>query len=255
MKQIERLANQFLRGMGWEIRRRESASSRTADPASGDLSDSIIATVRPYTMTSPERIDALLRATEYVVVNGIHGGIVECGTWRGGSMMAVALALSRMGVFSRDLYLFDTFRGMTEPTGPDGRAAFEVWSSHERDGHNEYCYTPLEEVRRNLRSTGYPTERIHFIEGRVESTVPGKAPESIALLRLDTDWYESTRHELVHLFPRLVAGGVILIDDYGHWPGCRRAVDEYIQECGVPLLLHRIDYTGRIGVKTELGRK
>ena len=79
--------------------------------------------------------------------------------------------------------------------------------------------------------------------------MPGYLPSGIALLRLDTDWYESTKHELEHLYPLLVSGGVIIIDDYGHWKGAKKAVDEYIKDNNLPLLLNRIDYTGRIGIK------
>jgi len=108
---------------------------------------------------------------------------------------------------------------------------------------------PLEEVKDVLYGTGYPKERIHFIAGKVEDTIPGSAPASIALLRLDTDWYASTKHELVHLFPRLSQAGVIIIDDYGHWKGSRQACDEYFAQNHIALLLNRIDYTGRIAVK------
>jgi hypothetical protein len=90
---------------------------------------------------------------------------------------------------------------------------------------------------------------VRFVKGLVEDTLPSSAPESIALLRLDTDWYESTRHELIHLFPRLVSGGVLILDDYGHWQGARKALDEYFEEHGVKMLLNRIDYSARIGVK------
>jgi predicted O-methyltransferase YrrM len=107
----------------------------------------------------------------------------------------------------------------------------------------------MEDVAEALRTTGYDQRRVHLIKGKVEDTVPGAAPETIALLRLDTDWYESTRHELEHLFPRLSPGGVIIIDDYGHWQGARRATDEYLQQNRIRLLLNRIDYTARIGVK------
>ena len=82
----------------------------------------------------------------------------------------------------------------------------------------------------------------------MEDTIPKKAPQMISLLRLDTDWYESTRHELIHLFPRIAPFGVIIIDDYGHWQGVREAVDEYIRENNIKILLNRVDYTGRIGV-------
>lgn len=90
-----------------------------------------------------------------------------------------------------------------------------------------------------------------FVKGKVEDTVPEKAPDRISLLRLDTDWYESTYHGLLHLYPRLSVGGVLIIDDYGHWAGAKKAVDQYLNENHLKLLLNRIDDTGRIGVKLE----
>jgi len=209
--------------------------------------------VKPYTMTSPERVISLCDAVRYVVAGGIEGAIVECGVWRGGSSMAAALMLSELGVADRDLCLFDTFAGMSEPGEHDRRAsdaagAAELLAASDK-GAKVWAYSPLDEVRRNLGSTGYPTERVHFVQGKVEDTIPGAAPDHIALLRLDTDWYESTRHELEHLFPRLAAGGVLIIDDYGAWEGARRAVDEFIAANNVHILLHRIDETGRMGVK------
>jgi hypothetical protein len=99
--------------------------------------------------------------------------------------------------------------------------------------------------------TGYPPEKVHFVKGMVEDTIPEQSPDGIALLRLDTDWYQSTKLELLHLYPRLANQGVLIIDDYGHWQGARRAVDEFISELRDPILLHRIDYTGRIAIKTD----
>lgn len=210
----------------------------------------VIEKVRNWTMTSPERIYALTQAVEYVSRNGIAGEIVECGVWKGGSMAAAALALLKMNDVSRDLYLFDTFEGMSAPTAADidytGIHAGEVMK---RDEGFKCADAPLEAVREVLQGTGYPRERMHFVEGKVENTIPARAPERIALLRLDTDWYESTKHELKHLFPRLVSRGVIIIDDYGHWRGSRQACDEYFAEQRIPMLLNRIDYTGRIGLK------
>ena len=184
---------------------------------------------------------------------GIVGDVVECGVWKGGSMMAVAEMLTRLGDTGRDLHLFDTFTGMSEPSQHDvsfrGDSASETMKrQREEDPSFQWCGSPLDEVRHNMLATGYPRERVHFVEGMVEQTIPGSAPDRIALLRLDTDWYESTRHELVHLFPRLVDGGVLIIDDYGHWQGARRAVDEYFAENNVAMLLNRLDYTGRIGI-------
>ncbi len=212
--------------------------------------------VRAYTMTSPERIVALCEAIRYIQQKRVAGTVVECGVWRGGSMMAVADTLLQCGDVTRELYLFDTFEGMAPPSHTDvdlsGQSAASLLrASDPARADSVWCVAGLEDVRRAVESTGYPSERLHYIKGRVEQTLPEAAPERIALLRLDTDWYESTRHELEHLFSRLVKGGVLIVDDYGHWQGARRAVDEYLQRHDIKLLLNRIDYTGRIAVKVE----
>jgi hypothetical protein len=209
--------------------------------------------VRPYTMTTPPRIYALVRAVEYVVRGGVEGAIVECGVWRGGSMMAVALTLLRLGVTDRELYLFDTFTGMTDPGAEDvkqstGERAADILAAASPDSER-WARAGLEEVREAVLGVGYPSERIHFVEGPVEETVPEHAPERIALLRLDTDWYTSTKHELEHLYPRLERDGVLILDDYGYWQGARRAVDEYVAEQELALLLNRIDSNARIALK------
>ena len=214
----------------------------------------IIRAVSPHTMTSVERLFALIEAVEYVARANIPGSIVECGVWQGGSMMAVAHALKLLAKDDRDLYLFDTFEGMTRPTDLDVSltgepALIEFARTKRRSDASRWCYASMEQVKRNLGSTGYDMASIKFIKGKVEQTIPREAPAQISLLRLDTDWYESTRHELVHLFPRLSVGGVLIIDDYGHWQGCRRATDEYFAENNISILLNRIDYTGRIAVK------
>lgn len=208
--------------------------------------------VSPFTMTSPERVFALRSAVRYVVQNLIPGDIVECGVWKGGSMMAVARTLLELDNRSRMLYLFDTFEGMPPPTGADVDYAGEEAQARLRRSAKDasvWAIAPLEQVKRAVLSVGYDPDKIRFVQGRVEDTIPREAPSTISLLRLDTDWYESTRHELVHLFPRLSPGGVLIIDDYGHWQGARRATDEYLAQNRVKLLLNRIDYTGRIGVK------
>jgi O-methyltransferase len=208
--------------------------------------------VHPFTMTSPERIYALRRAVQYVAASGIAGAIVECGVWRGGSIMVVAQTLRDLGRADYDLFLFDTFEGMPPPRDVDrdyiGRPARAVLAASSRDTH-AWAVSGLEETRRAVYRIDYPRHRIHFVPGRVEETIPAHAPPEIALLRLDTDWYESTRHELVHLFPRLRQGGVLIIDDYGHWQGARQAVDEYLGAHRPPVLLNRIDSTGRLAVK------
>jgi hypothetical protein len=213
-----------------------------------------IARVRSYTMTSPERLYALIQAVRYVAAASIPGDIVECGVWRGGSMMAAARTLLECGDVSRHLYLFDTFEGMSAPgardVGVDGQAASELLRSQDRnDPGSAWCYASVEDVQSAMARSGYDAARVHFLKGKVEDTIPAQAPARIAILRLDTDWYESTRHELEHLYPRLSPGGVLIIDDYGHWAGCRQAVDEYFASRKLHALLNRVDYTGRIAVK------
>jgi O-methyltransferase len=226
---------------------------RKQDPRR-DFSPSIlktIASVEEFTMTSPERIASLVNAVEYIEKQNIQGDIVECGVWRGGSMMSVAYTLMRLNRHRR-LHLFDTFEGMPPPTDKDvnlrGEEASKLLKKSDRSAW-VWAECQIDEVRRNMESTGYAPENVNYIVGKVEDTIPANAPEKIALLRLDTDWYESTRHELIHLFPRLSRGGVLIIDDYGHWQGARRAVDEYFEENNLPILLCRIDYTGRIALK------
>ena len=227
--------------------------SREFPPDFDQATRELIEYAQPYTMTSMERLFALRRSVEYIAQYGIPGDIVECGVWKGGSMMAVARTLIELGVTDRMLYLFDTFEGMPSPTAVDkefsGRAAFDVLRRADKKTSKVWGCCPLDEVRRVMRSTGYADDKVVFVKGKVEETVPNCAPKEIAILRLDTDWYESTYHELKHLYPRLSVGGVLIIDDYGHWEGAKRAVDEYIAEENLRLLLHRIDYTGRICVK------
>ena len=209
---------------------------------------------RPATMTSVERLYALHQSIRYLVEADLPGALVECGVWKGGSAMMIALTLKALGVNDRDIVLFDTFEGMTQPGGEDidheGMPAAKLLARGNRDTNPFWAYSPIEEVTRNLRSTGYPMAKIHTVVGDVLQTIPAQAPASVALLRLDTDWYESTRHELAHLFPRLVPRGVMIIDDYGHFKGARKAVDEYLATLPDRYLLQRVDYTGRVMVKT-----
>jgi O-methyltransferase len=208
--------------------------------------------VGPYTMTTPPRVYALVRAVEYVATRGVPGAMVECGVWRGGSMMAAALTLLRLGISDRDLYLYDTFAGMPPPSEADttrsGERAADLLAQGDESSHI-WAIASLDDVRAAVLSVGYPEERIHFVEGLVEETLPETAPAEISLLRLDTDWYRSTKHELEHLYPRLAPGGVLILDDYGYWQGARRAVDEYLAENGLALLLNRVDGTARSAVK------
>ena len=247
---LEKALRQLASRLGYEVRRRETPS---------DLEASFLGMYeqcKPYTRTSIERMYALYQATQYISNAKVPGAIVECGVWRGGSTMIAVLTLVEAKDTTREVWLYDTYEGMSAPSEHDrdwrGIAAADLMKRGEADKETSvWCLAPLDEVQANMRSTGYPAERVRFVKGKVEDTIPQEAPEQIALLRLDTDFYDSTAHELRHLYPRLAPGGILIIDDYGHWAGARKATDEYFAQLGRPLLLQRIDYTGRIAVVTK----
>lgn len=269
----KRLARRGFNRFGYDLVQATSPTTPTAAelpasdglPASGDpfpippdLDEDDIALIRrvqPYTLTTPERIIALRDAVRYVVGIGVPGAFAECGVWRGGSVMTMTITLVELGVFDRDLYLYDTFTAMPPPGDEDvdlwGVSQKELVARAEQTGEVDptYAFLPFEEVRRVVEATGYPPERLHWVAGMVEETIPAETPDELALLRLDTDWYASTRHELEHLYPRLRERGVLIIDDYGHYRGARKAVDEYLDQLGQPVLLHRLDYAARLLVK------
>jgi len=220
-----------------------------------ELADkNLILSVEPYTMTSPERLYALLEAVRYVHNNNIPGDFLEAGVWKGGSSLLVAKELINLGNTVRNLYLFDTFSGMPEPGETDisfrGENAKSVFTNKKisQDSSN-WCFASKAEVQSIIEQSNYPLNKIHLIQGKVENTIPKHAPEKISILRLDTDWYESTAHELKHLYPRLSSGGVLIIDDYGHWLGARKAVDEFIKLNNINAFLHRVDSTCRLLIK------
>ena len=254
MNLINRIIIKGLRNLGYDLIKYDK-HKKYYPPDFNEKDIKILKKVMPFTMTSQERIFSLLRAVEYIQNFKIPGDIVECGVWKGGSMMAIAEALKTNNQMTRALYLFDTFEGMPEPKEKDqsvfGMNALEEFDKTKNlfTGGSQLYYASLDEVKNNIKNVGYNNDKIHYIKGKVEETIPANAPESIALLRLDTDWYDSTKHELIYLFPKLMKGGVLIIDDYGHWDGARKAVDEYFKENKIQILLNIIDYTGRIGIK------
>ena len=195
------------------------ARGESARVGVGDLDQSVLSIMdaaRPYTVSSPERLAALCSAVEYVVRHELPGAFVECGLWRGGSLYAVALRLRQLGVTDRELIGFDTFSGMTEPTEHDvdykgapaahppilealSRAANRVFGS---PGPAQPG-TARDEVFALIASSGYDPARIRLVEGAVEETLPEHAPDAVALLRLDNDWYESTRQHPQPPYPPL----------------------------------------------------
>jgi len=206
-------------------------------------------------MTSPERLFATLLACRHVLESEIPGDFVECGVWRGGNSLIAAQVFARQPDDARAIRLFDTFAGMTEPTDDDftntdsvsARIKFE---ESQRETHNDWCYASLEDVKNNFSVAGLLDANVDFVKGDVCQTLrePANLPERIAVLRLDTDWYESTKVELEVLWPLLQPGGILMIDDYGHWGGAKKAVDEFFATRQRPFFSY-IDATGRIAVK------
>ncbi|MFZ2013998.1 MAG: TylF/MycF/NovP-related O-methyltransferase [Nocardioides sp.] len=215
--------------------------------------------VQPQTMTGPAKLAALVEATRYVARHRVPGDVVECGVWRGGSMQAIALTLLSRGDVDRELHLFDTFEGMPPPTAEDARTtevgavpADQMLAESDRESAL-WAIAGLDVVKQAMADTGYPADKVHFHPGLVEDTTPGQAPDTIALLRLDTDWYASTKHELEHLYDRLSPGGVLILDDYGDWDGARKATDEWLAETGEQIFLAPMG-SGVIGIKPMVGR-
>ena len=249
---IIKTANKILRRFGFRI------SKDGPDIPSDILNDGTFMKLynrcKEHTMTSVERMYGLYQALNYVTENNIAGDFVECGVWKGGSSMMIGLFLRDRGILDRKIYLYDTFEGMSTPSDFDKNAAGELASGllevqDKKDETSIWCYSSLEEVKLNLQSTGYPSGNIVFVKGKVEDTLTNNLPGKLALLRLDTDWYESTKIELELLYPLLSDNGILIIDDFGFWEGAKKAVIEYFSKIGRNPFLQRIDFTGRIMIK------
>jgi O-methyltransferase len=207
--------------------------------------------VSTHTMVSFERLATLWNQVRHLDQIGVPGDLVECGVWRGGSSGMMALAHLHSGAPRRNIHLFDSFEGLPEPmTGKDGDKAV-AYSNNRANGITKSigkCVGPLEDNKELMESiVGYPKSKLIYHQGWFEKTIPALPKEfgPIALLRLDGDWYESTKICLDNLYDRVSSGGIVVIDDYGHWEGCKKAVDEFFQERAIKPYLHYIDYTGR----------
>ncbi len=206
-----------------------------------------------YTMTSVERLYQVYSCTQSLLKQNVAGDIVECGVWRGGSLMMAALAARDFGDTSRRIFACDTFEGHPRPDpvldkdvwGQDMAAIYDQKSA----AHEKWNKASIEDVSENLASTGYPGDKLIYLKGRVEDTLPCSRINRICLLRLDTDWYESTAHIFKTLYPKLSYGGVFVVDDYGHMEGARRATDEFISGCADTIHLINVDYSCVVGVK------
>ena len=252
---LKQTLKKVLRQAGLEVRRTRESFWLPVEFTKRDREVYHYVLDRQLTMVSPERLVATIKACKHAVEAEIEGDFVECGVWRGGVSLAAKLTFENYGSDKR-VWLFDTFTGMTEPTEADravhsGKSARDTYFERQNDGG--WCLASLRDVRSNFEKAGANLEPVHFVEGDVLTTLADEAnlPQAISVLRLDTDWYESTKKELEILYPRLSAGGSLLIDDFGHWEGARKAVEQYfalIEPAARPLL-HYTDHCGRMGVK------
>jgi len=188
----------------------------------------------PYTMTQAPRLQVLWNCVELIHKYDLSGSLVEAGVYKGGSAMLMAYAIKHFGRDNK-IILLDTFTGMPKPTDKDFKINsikkpryIEKWERNQNEDYNEWNYCPIEGVAKNMRKTGY--DNLVFLEGKVEYTIPDKGIKDIAILRIDTDFYESTRHILNCLFPLVQDKGFVILDDYYCWNGAKLAVDEYFKE-------------------------
>lgn len=197
-------------------------------------------------------------AVLYVVEKGIQGSFVECGVQDGRQQKIWLSTLNELNVSDREIWLYDTFSGLTAPTDKDfsgdknslklsAKELYEMWAKHQSGDVNTWCYASLSTVQGNLAPFSYPADKIKYVAGDVIKTldIEENIPEKISFLRLDTDWYESTKKEMEVLFPRLSSGGVLVLDDYFWWAGQKQAVNEYFNENNISFSIEQVgEHTG-----------
>jgi len=203
-----------------------------------------------YSMTNMHRMWSLVQSFHHIKQKKISGDFVECGVWKGGNLILLKTLLEKYNL-KKKIYGFDTFEGMPKPTTFDvkynGKSGLDTYYEHKRLNLG-FAHSELIEVKNNLREN-CSINNIRLIKGRVEDTLKilKNLPKKISILRLDTDFYSSTKVELNVLYPRLVKGGVLIIDDYGFWKGARRAVDEYFNTFRP--FFHYVDHSCRLMIK------
>ena len=240
---IAKIIQKFANGLGYEI-------WHIPRDYSQEDKEIMNATAR-YTMTDFAAKKMLIEGIKHIVKHQIEGCFVECGVWKGGSIIIMLKTLQKLGISDREIYLFDTFEGMSKPIESDVNVVGKVALNYEEEERKE-TYASLEEVKKVVFKTGYDRSKIHFVKGKVEDTLPDNKINKIALLRLDTDYYESTKAEFEFLYPKLSVNGVLIVDDYGVWKGARKATDEYLEKIKSRIFLSRINPLGAIiGIKTQ----
>ena len=248
----------FLSSYGYQIKRLSSDLEQFNEDFVGSQ---ILEFAYKRSMQTRDSLYNLWLIGEYLEANKIKGDIVECGVWRGASIQLLTGQSLFMKWPSREFYMFDTFSGMTEPTFHDVRLKDKIpahilgWKHNlETTGASHLkgipAYATLQDVKNGFSELGVDENHLNFIQGDVLATIPKFGPSEISLLRIDTDWYESTKHILEHFYPRLVTGGVLILDDFDYWEGAREATVEFFNARGLSPLLIRQGGGGRIYVKS-----
>ncbi len=192
------------------------------------------------TMVNEIHLKYLFNVIKTVNIENIEGSIVECGVWKGGCSMWMMLCQKQFNM-NRSFYLYDTFDGMTFPDSEkDSSEAVDTYTkindgTYSRDydkwhSKNKWAYAPLDYVKNNINKTNYDLSKINYVVGDVTKTLDETIPTKISLLRLDTDWYSSTKKELDVLYPLVSKNGYIIVDDYYAWKGSREATDEFLKK-------------------------
>ena len=250
---LKPITKKIINKLGYNISKRSRWNPHDLVPEANDREQAIISTALKYSMGTRPQMWSLIQSIKHIKHHNIDGDIVECGVWKGGNIICASLMCDRLEM-KKNLWAYDTYEGMSEPEDIDiclvnSSPAQPQYEANQQENINTWCYSSLEEVRQNFNRELTSTEHIKMIKGPVEQTLNDghNIPQNISILRLDTDWYQSTKKELDVLYPKLQSGGVLIIDDYGHWKGSRQAVDEYFE--GRYIWLHRIDYACRLYIK------
>ena len=250
---IKRTVRYVLKKNGYQLKKIDSQKIYPTGASQQEIDT--LKLVQDFTMNPPLRTFSLIKIVKHIIERNIPGDFIECGVWRGGSSMAIAKTLFDLGVKDRKIFLYDTFEGMTQA----GRLDFDIDTGehyHEilnkidfnLDSHI-WAYAPLSDVEKNMSKIKLASDQVIFVKGDVKDTLSRKLPINIALLRLDTDFYESTKLELEILYPLVSSGGAVLVDDYGAWAGSQIATDEYRRINNINSYLNIIDNESRLFFK------
>ena len=257
MNRIAKIINSISKKFGYRLIKMEKNYWSDEFIGISKFEKSIIDISSKYSMTGFERQYFLIKAIEYVKNNNIHGDFVECGVWRGGNLILFEKMIEKLKI-KKKIYAYDTFKGMSEPGKFDytfkkesAKKIIDSLKMKKADPKKNIVLAEcsLDEVKKNYYKNTIFNKNLICIKGPVEKTlkIRKNIPKKISILRLDTDWYESTKIELETLFPLLSKNSILIIDDYGYWSGAKKAVDDFFKK--KPVSLFKIDFTSRFVIK------